>query len=218
MPTTVELRSGIDSLTVLAAADLDVVWQLVTSAAEAREALAAVLPGVIEAYGSAAATLAADWYDELRDDEGIAGRFTAIPADLADPGAEALAGWGVSPLFKPEPDWPAAKTLVEGGLQRRIANYARDTVIGSAVADPQAHGWQRVAKPDGCGFCQMLAGRGTVYRSRRSADFGAHDHCSCTATVAWRGRQVPVRPYTPSTRNISDADRARAREWIAANL
>ena len=207
-----DLRDGVNGLTTLANRDLHALWKQVSTAVEAREALKDVLPSLIETYGLAAGTLAADWYDAQREKLGIGGRFRAFPADIKDSGAEALAGWGVDPLFKAEPDWAAAQTLVAGGLQRRIANFSRLTVSGSAVADPKAHGWQRVGSGE-CEFCAMLIGRGAVY-SEASADFASHDHCNCSAVPAFDVQPRPVKPYTPSKRKGTDAGRARVREYL----
>lgn len=203
-------------LAVLADADLTALWRQVADAAQAREALQDVLPALVDVYGSAAAALAADWYDELRDEVRAPGRFTAIPAALEDTGADVLARWGIGPLFAAEPDWDAARTLVAGGLQRRIANASRDTVRLSAVQDPGADGWQRVGDGSTCGFCAMLIGRGAVY-SESTVDFASHDHCGCQAAPAWKGELRPVKPFTPSERTVPDADRARAREYIRAH-
>lgn len=212
MTTATRLRSGVASLSTLAAGDLSALWSQVNDAVIAREALRDVLPALVDTYGAAAATLAADWYDDLRDKTGVRGAFTAIPVELGDSGADALAVWGVDPLFRPEPDWDAAKTLIAGGLQRRIANAARLTVAGSSVADPGADGWQRTGTGS-CAFCAMLIGRGAVY-SEASADFASHDHCNCAAVPAFRGAPRPVKPFTPSKRAHSDADRARVREYL----
>lgn len=216
MPTTAELRSAVESLATIADADVAELWQQITSAPDMRAALMDILPALIDTYGAAAAAFAADWYDDLAEESELPARFTAIPADLAVTGAEALAGWSTAPLFLPEPDWDAARTRLTGGIQLRVANAARTTITFSSIADPRADGWQRVASGGGCGFCQMLAGRGAVY-SDKSVDFAAHDHCNCTAAPAWRGRPRPVKPYTPTARNITDADRARTREYIAAH-
>lgn len=150
---------------------------------QAREALSDVLPSLVDVYGAAAATLAADWYDDLRDKAGARGRFTAIPAEVDDAGADVLARWGVAPLFDAKPDWSAAQVLIQGGLQRRIANMSRLTVTGSATADPGARGWRRVGV-GGCAFCRMLLGRGAVY-TEATADFLSHDHCNCQAEPAF---------------------------------
>lgn len=215
MPTALDLSSGVASLATLANADLTVIWQSVNDAVQARDALADVLPALVETYGSAAASLAADWYDELRDGLGIGGRFTAIVPDLGDGGGDALAGWGVGPLFQESPNWAGAQMLIAGGLQRRIANASRATVTTSSIQDPGADGWQRTGR-GACAFCAMLIGRGAVY-SESTADFASHDHCHCGASPAFTGRSRPVRAYTPTTRDITPADRARVRAWITNN-
>lgn len=214
MTTATELRNNVAALTTLANGDLAALWRQVDTAVQAREALQDVLPALVETYGAAAATIAADWYDDLRDKTGAGRRFAAIPVEINDPGADVLARWGVAPLFSADPDWSAAKTLIEGGLQRRIANASRDTVRISSLADPGADGWQRVGG-GGCDFCAMLIGRGAVY-SEASADFASHDHCRCAAMPAFTGAPRPVKPYTPSTRQ-SAADKARAKAWIATH-
>lgn len=212
MATAAELRSGVTALTTLANADLAALWRQVSTAAQAREALRDILPALVETYGSAAATLAADWYDEARLKAGIGGSFTAIPAEIGDAGTDELARWGVDPLFKAEPDWVSAQSLIQGGLQRRIANVSRVTVAESSIADPSADGWQRTGSGE-CAFCAMLIGRGAVY-SESTADFASHDHCNCAAVPAFRGLPRPVKPYTPSDKNITDADRERVSAYL----
>ena len=215
MPTPTDLRNAVRDLHSLAADDLRGLWRQVTNLDEAREALEDVLPLLTRTYGQAAAAVAADWYDELRDELNIGSRFSAIVADLDDQGADVLARWGVEPLLGSEPDWRRAQVLIDGGLQRRIANGARETVRISSIEDPQAQGWQRTGGGD-CAFCDMLIGRGAVY-SEATADFAAHDHCQCAAVPAFKGRAKPVKPYTPSSRNVTDADRARVREYLSTH-
>lgn len=217
MPSPTVLRESVADLVTLANGDLAALWAQVSTLDQARDALMDVLPALVDMYGAAAATVAADWYDDLRDEVGARGRFTAIPAELREPGTDELARWGVSPLLGENPDWDAARVLVGGGLQRRIANASRETVMGSSIQDPQADGWQRIAQSDACLFCQMLAGRGDVY-GEETADFAAHDWCSCEATVAWRNRPKPVREWAGPSPDRSRADYERAREWIAANM
>lgn len=213
MATPAELRSAIHSLSTLAAADLRSVWSKVNTADQAQEALLNVLPDLTLSYRLASASVAADWYDDLRDHHRIRRKFTALVPDIDDGGADILARWGVGPLYSAQPDWSRAKALVSGGLQLRIANAARDTVRESAIEDPEARGWQRETS-GGCEFCEMLAGRGIVY-DEASADFASHTNCNCIAVPAFEGREKPVKAYTPSPRNITDADRTRVREYIS---
>jgi hypothetical protein len=184
MATPQALKTAIRDLAVLANNDLEALWRQVRTPDQARDALLDVLPGLATSYGAASATLSADWYDDIRDLVEAKGRFRAIPAEIGTGGSEELARWGVAPLYAPEPDWAAARTLIAGGLQRRIANGSRYTVAGSAVEDPAARGWMRVGA-GGCDFCRMLIGRGAVY-TEATADFESHDHCNCAAEPAWR--------------------------------
>lgn len=211
MAADLRLRSGVADLVGDANADLAQLWARVASAAEAGEALHDLLPAIVDTYGNAAAAMAAEWYDELREKVGARGRFAAEPVEI-NAGTHALIGWALTEAT----DDASFRTLIAGGMQRRIANFARQTVMGAAIADRAADGWQRVGVGANCPFCNMLIGRGAVY-SESGADFGAHDGCNCQAQPAWRGEPRPVRPYTPTDRNITDADRVRVREWIASH-
>jgi hypothetical protein len=163
----------------LAAADLAALWRQSETPAQTETALRDILPGLIEAYGAAAATLAADWYDDTRDERGIPGRFTAIPAEIPEVGAQPLVGWALAEAT----DLDGFRGLIEGGTQRRIANFSRQTVSLSAVKDPKARGWKRVGA-GGCDFCRMLISRGAVY-TEATADFESHDHCNCQAVPSF---------------------------------
>lgn len=212
MATPQALRTAITDLAVLADGDLRALWQQVSTADQANQALRDVLPPLIETYGLASATITADWYDEIRDLVEAKGRFWAIPREPSIEGVESLVGYAVSPLYRAEPDWRRAAVLVAGGMQRRIANASRYTVADSAVADPAAAGWQREGSGS-CPFCALLIGRGVVY-SEASADFASHDSCRCSAVPSWKGEAKPVRAYTPSAKQASPADRARVREYL----
>ena len=169
-------RADLKQLTGLAANDLSAIWSSLNAAA-GFDGLMDELPRLVAMYGAAAATLGADWYDELLADEEIAGRFTAITAEPPDPGrAYALAGWGSAEAAK---NADTALALVSGGLQRIISDSDRQSVVVSSIADPKAAGWQRIGAGE-CDFCAVLIGRGSVY-SEASAGFESHDHCRCSA-------------------------------------
>lgn len=208
MTQGLDLRDGVQGLFGYAQQDLTALWQQIESAAQAQTALHDLLPSLIDRYGAAAAALAANWYDDLRAKLGVAGSFTAIQFDIPDSGAHALVGWALDEAT----DLASFQSLILGGTQRRIANFSRGTVSGSSVSDPKALGWQRVGNGE-CAFCRMLIGRGAVYREA-TADFASHDHCNCSATPAFNGHPQPVKPFAPSTRNTTDADGARVREYL----
>lgn len=180
MPSATLLRREVQALAATASDDLDLLWRRLDTPAELEAALRDLLPSLIASYGSAAATIAADWYDEARDEVAARGRFTAIAADTTDLGAQALVGWALSEAQ----DVGSLQTLILGGTQRRIANSSRLTVMGSSIADPAAVGWRRIGDGKSCPFCSLLIGRGAVYRES-TADFQAHDHCGCAAVPEW---------------------------------
>lgn len=176
-------RRDLAALTTLAERDLSIAFARFTSpdATKVRDALAAILPGLTATYGAAAATLAADWYDEVRDAQAVKRRFRAIPAELPDAGrTESLAAWAVGPLFQAEPDRVTTLAKLAGGFQRVVANASRETITVSSIEDPSARGWQRVGGARPCDFCSLLLGRGGVY-TQASVDFLAHDNDRCGA-------------------------------------
>lgn len=215
-PTTaLRLSSALQVVSAAALDDLEVLWRL--PPAQLSVALMDVLPSLIETWALASAATAADWYDELRDAEGIGGRFSAIIDDLDDLGGEALAGWANEALAQPEPDLVSARYRAEGGVQKRIANAGNRTVTRSAADDPNARGYMRRTRGGACKFCIMVASRGGVY-TKTSSRFACHEHCFCEAVPAWGGRPRPVGPYKPSDRPNNAEERARVHAWIAANL
>lgn len=67
-----------------------------------------------------------------------------------------------------------------GAAMRHALNGGRETITRTIQADHRARGYERVTSGAACDFCEMLADRGEVY-DEESADFEAHDHCSCSA-------------------------------------
>lgn len=214
-----EFRRAIRDLGIVATNDLNILWRSVRDNRDAKQALFDLLPDLTETYGAAAASIAADYYDNLRHDHEIKGRFTAVIPEPSDLGTESLIKWALSTAT----DGETFRSLIEGGFQRRIANGARNVVTTSSYADPKADGWLRTGRGE-CAFCALLISRGAVYTSEMSAEFAAHDRCHCGVAPAWNPEQIhAVRSeYVPSARRRSEAtraaDNARAREWVAANL
>lgn len=223
MATPEQLRRRQEQLTRLAVNDMASMWRQVSNAVEARKALQDLLPSLLRTYGQAAAAVAADWYDEARAAANVGGAFTAIPAEIGEQASDALALWA----SEKGTDLASVQSLVEGGVSRRINTWSRETVMGSALADPKADGWQRTGVGS-CPFCAFLIGRGAVY-SESTADFASHDHCHCAAVPAFAGTPRPVRldengkrlDVSTRTTRTDDAqrevDNKRIRAWIADN-
>lgn len=151
------------------------------TAENVRDMLIDQLPIVGDDYQMAAGSMAADWYDEIRDSAGARKAFTPYLADLVDDSRwESLAKWAVTPLFTEAHDVEAATSLVEGGFQRTVANAHRETITGSSIEDTAAKGWARYGVGANCDFCNQLITRGGVYSSS-GVEFEAHDRCNCIA-------------------------------------
>lgn len=199
----VEHRRAVSAICLLTEQEQSAIWARLTglSADQVRDALFELIPALAEKYGAMAATIAADFYDQAREQAMVRGRFAAVPADV--PGRarfESMVRWGVGPLYSGTPDRDAARTRVVGALQLVVSNVARDTVTTNSVRDPAADGWRRVARGGGCPFCRMLVGRGDVYR-KDTAGFASHEHCHCVAAPAFTGG----REATPSQYKASGA-------------
>lgn len=213
-----EFRRAVRDLGIVARADLEVLWRSVRDARDAKEALMDLLPDLVETYSLAAGSLAADYYDDLREAAEARGSFRAVVPEPGDPGTRSLVAWALDTAT----DGETFKSLVEGGFQKRVANGARTVVTTSSFADPSADGWMRIGAGE-CDFCAMLVSRGAVY-SEESVDFAPHDHCHCQAAPAFNPEQVKTvkSEYVPSARRRSEAqketDNARVRDWIANNL
>lgn len=207
------LRAGLAEIAEAAAQELNPIWAANLRGIPTREALVEVLPAVLGDYGGAAATLAADWYDETRLTVGATTRFRATPAVAQDPSLERFARWAVSPMFQDTPAVDTAKANIEGGLQRRIFDAARSTTMSAAVEDPASHGWRRIARVDGCEFCLQLAAKGAVY-TRETVDFAAHDDCKCQAAPDFIGAQLTPPDYSAALKTASPVELARVNKFL----
>lgn len=101
----------------------------------------------------------------------------------------------------------AARVRVAGSATNLALGGGRQTVMQVVSSDDRALGWMRVTSGAPCHFCLTLASRGPVYKSQRTADFEAHDHCSCAAVPVFRGTPIP-----DSVRRAEEVYRA-AQDW-----
>lgn len=213
-----EHYTALGDVSTLMQRDLSQVWQSIAgdTPTAAVAALLEAVPGIGEMYGDMAATLAVDYYESSREIAGVPGSFVAKPAVLAGPDRfDSLVRWAVTPLFDPTQGLASVPTRIGGPLQMIVADASRETIVGNSERDPKAVGWKRVTH-GGCDFCQMLAGRSTLYRA--GSRFASHPHCHCSGAPVFgdgtTGQHVSVNQYEASKRNITDADRARLRAYM----
>lgn len=217
---TVAFRGSQADLTTLAHRDLVEFWRGLdkSDALAVRRALEAFLPDLVQTYGEIGASLAADFYEELRDSSEVSKIYRAVmPEEVVRIEQVRASGrWAIGPLFgvgkDPGPDQALANLV--GVTRRLVLAPARNTIRQNTALDPEAMGWRRVGDGHSCNFCRMLIGRGEVY-SPETARFGAHDDCGCLAEPAWGGDPIRVEQHIATKRNLTDADRARVRDFMA---
>lgn len=181
-------------------ADLRAFWGTLdpSDARGSRDALLAALPPLVEQYGEIAATVAADYYDDLREQAGVRGRYVAELAPPVDHEAiRASTRWAVDPLFGGDGEAAALARLITV-VDRMALQPGRDTIAASVHGDPADATYARIPDSDPCAWCLMLASRGAVYASEASAGglTDWHNDCDCEATPFWPGDEYP-RGYDP---------------------
>jgi hypothetical protein len=165
------------------------------------------LIAAIRQAGLASAALSRREYERQRVQAGIRSQFSLPAPNL--PTVEQIdkkLNWAVADLWGPEAFTDpkvveTAQNNVEGGATKLVLDVGRELVIDAVSQDRQARAWARETRPGCCYFCAMLAGRGAVYKTARSAGQGNefHNHDRCVV--------VPVfGEYEPS---------AHARQWAA---
>ncbi|MER5613295.1 hypothetical protein [Streptomyces sp. NPDC002215] len=169
---------------------------------------------LVDQYGSASASLAADYYEAERVAAAVTGRFT-VPL-LGPPPDEQLDNslrWATKDIWERDPDDPEttnvqrepletrldqAEKKAEAVVQKLVTDQGRGTVQEAVRQDRQATAWARAASLGACAFCKLLATRGAVYK-QDTADFRAHDGCHCGVVPVFKGQRF----------ELSD----HAREW-----
>jgi hypothetical protein len=151
---------------------------------------------IIQQYWSAAAADSASFYRNMRVVSGFPS--TRVPTvqlpreelvKVADSQAMGTFFHNIKTMPEPEAASSAGQAL-EAGSSRLALKGGRQTIAEAVHQDPLAKGWERLISPGACHFCAMLASRGAVYKSDKSASFLAHDHCHCTAQPLFRGQAV----------------------------
>lgn len=153
------------------------------SVAEKREAAKLVMDGYIQGYDDIAAEFAAEWYDHRAQKSGVALDQAITMTTYKPESVDDVARY-------------QAKKLAKGGdaeFAKACGEYARndafrslnETIIANVGRDKD-RGARFARVPTGfetCTFCLMLASRGAVYHTRKSAGEWKHFHRGCDCKV-----------------------------------
>lgn len=152
----------------------------------------------VSVYGDAASTCAADLYDEMAEASGA--KLPPAILDTSD----------VSGFIEKEVRYQAGKlnadkmeeftAAVAAKAADQVSRRANETMRRNSKRD----GLRYARVPMGgetCTFCIMLASRGFVYKSAKTAGEGNHFHAHCRCKVVpqfdKRGRETKVEGYDP---------------------
>lgn len=161
-----------------------------------RDALLEIVPLLTREYGELAATVAAEWFETVHP-----GAFLAQTAADTFPSAGVTESvrYHAGALFTDDPY--AALSGISGALQRFVLYSGRETVARNVKLDPSKPRFGRV--PTGsktCAWCSMLASRGFVYMSKKTAGMVAsdyHDDCDCQIVPEWDSGSSNIEGYDP---------------------
>lgn len=179
------------------------VWRELMNPAKVDEAWPAVraaLAPLVREAREQSAVFGRAAYLEARSDAGVDNNFTPegpLPL-LVDRLEKSLDVTGPVEFKKaiaagktPQQAMDAAAVRLVGSAQYLALEGGRQVMQRSIEADDRATGWSRVTDADPCAWCAMLASRGPVYKSAKTAGDPRkggdryHDHCGCQAWPAF---------------------------------
>ena len=184
-----------------------------------RSDLLDIAPTVIFTYTDGSSALAADWYDDVREEASPPKLYLAEPF-VADRSQKVhnMVAWASQPLFDGEGmDKVALRLLPEA--QKEIARPFRDTITTNTHRDPASVGWRRIASGSGCKWCRALADKGAIFKES-TARFAAHSHCHCSAAPVFDGedgQEASVMQYVASQRVRTKAEKKALRDYLNEN-
>lgn len=216
-----QVRSALNKLAEDGVARLARVLPTLTGSPEAiRSDLLDLAPSVIFTYTDGSSALAADWYDDVRDEAAPPKLYLAEPfvADRSEK-VHRMVAWAAEPLFGAEPDMEQVALRLLPDVQKEIARPFRDTITTNARRDPASVGWRRIASGQGCKWCRALSDKGAIYR-QETARFAAHSNCHCSAAPVFDGEDGPeanVMQYVASQRKRTAKERKALRDYLNEN-
>lgn len=155
----------------LAQRDLAALVQAIRSmsVAEAREALKAAIPDLMDPFLGAASESAAVVLEELYAASSVKARYVEqIATGLSPDRIDGLARWAVGPMVDETLDASVLSRLA-GAVTRMIFDASRTQMVDGVERLPGGHRvhFQRFPRADCCAFCGLLASR-PIYMSYTS--------------------------------------------------
>lgn len=164
--------------------------------------LRATVPGLIGRYGNVNAVTAANYYDQVRSVSVKKGKSykAIIPTFDATERGNTIVNYGMATFM--QEGFERVPELLAQALTRPVAAYNRETLDYNAGLDTSVKTVQRIAEPNACAFCALLAFSTTTTAEGKTIgtrtfsyapDF--HNDCHCTVEVIFEGQDPIVPDY-----------------------
>lgn len=183
--------------------------------------LRTTLPAIVDKYGNVNAVAAMNYYDEARaawlsnrsqslnktfrkSQQRRADRFArarlqgelykaSLPTFNIAETTEPIIGVAMSAFASD--GFEVMKPQMANSLTRAVASFHRNTMLYNSALDEAVIKVQRVAGPNACEFCRLMAFQSYRGNDVRTADYAIkfHDNCHCTIETLYEGDSV-VRP------------------------
>lgn len=167
-----------------------------------RDELLEFVPALVSEYGDLSATVAAEWYEDMRVRE-LGSPGAVVLGE--DPSPEAVRGnvrYAAGGLFVDG----AVNTYerISGAVQRHVLYAGRDTIKRNAGLDGVRYARIPMSAHT-CAFCAMVASRGFVYENAAAAGDATlnglgdsyHDDCDCQVVPEFDAEQHHIEGYDP---------------------
>ena len=164
-----------------------------TSYTEVRALVLDSVAAVVQQYGEVAGTVGADLFDELRAEAGARGRWRAeLPPGWTDRQIRSELVGAISKYRKEEFTSDALYSSLRNPVDKLVLGQGRRAIAFNVSKDRRGGpAWAKVPVGKTCAWCLMIASRGPVFYSERSANKTFHGHCDCVAWPMWDGSKYP---------------------------
>lgn len=171
-----------------------------------RDALLDAFPTLLAGFENVGTAAGLEFYDSMRARTRGLPAYKATAVANPTPTAEAvgIARAAARHLFNTDLASEVAgertRRELSDALGTRTKNAMRQTIKNNAVRDPAYVAYARVPRgAKTCAFCTMLASRGFVYASAKTAgeEDKYHHDCDCMIVPSWDAKQAKLEGYDP---------------------
>lgn len=171
---------------------------------------------LVSQHGMYASVAAMEFYELVRDLESLSTRYEA---SAFVPKNEGLLEYDARTTLSVQQEVEKLASKLFATASERVMEYADETIIENARADPAHPKWALVPHAGACGWCQMIASQGFVYRAKGKVENTRHPHCRCTPAVDFDTASPTLDGYDPDAlyarykRAREKAEKDAWKEW-----